>query len=219
MDVGIAVISNTTTFNSAQTRGLDAKNATLLGTTQHRASVRRESRKRSVATRKIGTRKIHETSPWLTIGKGIGRDLAQLMSGESHEDIKNTKLPLPEHRNGRGQRIAQYEMARSSMTPIWRHTSWSLAPRHPKLPGHPTLPIRSIDDPGTAREQAERWISDDPSRCYWAKEQETKWRDYFYKADQNPAGPRTFRAEGQEQVDWWENFLFDGSRTYGPSPL
>ena len=105
-----------------------------------------------------------------------------------------------------------------SMTPIWGHTSWSLAPRHPKLPGHPTLPIRSIDDPGTAREQAERWILDDPSRRYWAEEQETKWRDYFYKADRNPAGPRTFRAEGQEQVDWWENFLFDGSKAYGPSP-
>ena len=106
-----------------------------------------------------------------------------------------------------------------SMTPIWGHTSGSLAPRHPKLPGHPTLPIRSIDDPGTAGEQAKRWILDDPSRCYWAEEQETKWRDYFYKADQNPAGPRTFRAEGQEQVDWCENFLFDGSKTYGPSPI
>jgi hypothetical protein len=74
-----------------------------------------------------------------------------------------------------------------------------------------------INDPGTAREQAERWISDDQTRCDWAQEQEAKWRDYFDKADKNPAGPKAFDADGQEMVEWWKEFIYDGSRVYGSS--
>ena len=100
---------------------------------------------------------------------------------------------------------------------VWRCAPRSQAPDHPTLPGHPRLPICKINDPGTAREQAERWISDNQTRYDWAEEQEAKWKKYFDEADKNPAGPNAFDADGQEMVEWWEEFIFNGSRVYGSS--
>ena len=83
---------------------------------------------------------------------------------------------------------------------------------------HSTLPIRSLLDPGTAHEQHERWISDDPMRFYWAQEEKAKWREYFIKAEKNPVGPNAFIEEAQQKIVWWKEFLFDGLKVYRAPP-
>jgi hypothetical protein len=75
---------------------------------------------------------------------------------------------------------------------------------------HPSLPIRSLVEPGTAEEQMGKWISEDPTRLPGVREDMTKWRRFFVKLKEHPEDLKIYNEDGQQQVKWWREFLSNG---------
>ena len=76
---------------------------------------------------------------------------------------------------------------------------------------HPSLPIRSLSDPGTANEQMVKWISEDPTRFPGIRENIAKWRKFFVKLKEHPEDLKILNEDGRQQVKWWREFLSNGS--------
>ena len=75
---------------------------------------------------------------------------------------------------------------------------------------HPSLPIRSLLDPGAANDQMVNWISDDPTRIHGVQEDIPKWRKFFVKLKEHPVDLEVYNEDGQQQVKWWKEFLSNG---------
>ena len=77
------------------------------------------------------------------------------------------------------------------------------------------LPIRDLRDTGTAREQHDRWMNDNPSRYHRFQAEKTKWRDRFIHEYKTPIRLTSFNGEALQIVAWWRDFIFDRSKIYG----
>jgi hypothetical protein len=76
---------------------------------------------------------------------------------------------------------------------------------------HPSLPIRSLLDPGTAYVQMVNWISDDPTRFHGVQEDVSKWREFFVKSKKNPVEMEVYNEDGRQKITWWKEFFSNGS--------
>ena len=79
---------------------------------------------------------------------------------------------------------------------------------------HHTLPIRDLRDPGTARNQHDRWINEDPTRYHLFQAEKIRWRNHFRNEDEDPIRTR-FSKEALQIVAWWRDFIFDEPKIYG----
>jgi hypothetical protein len=76
---------------------------------------------------------------------------------------------------------------------------------------YPSLPIRSLSDPGTANKQMVKWASEDPTRLPGVRENITKWERFFAKLKEHPEDLKILNEDGRQQAKWWKEFLSNGS--------
>jgi hypothetical protein len=76
---------------------------------------------------------------------------------------------------------------------------------------HPTLPIRSLSDPGTPGEQMAKWASENPTRLVGIREEITKWEGFFANLKKYPDDIKVINKAGRQQAEWWKEFLSGGS--------
>ena len=72
---------------------------------------------------------------------------------------------------------------------------------------YPTLPIRSLNEPGTPAEQHRQWINDEPYRKMEVEEEIRRWVKYFKQTTGNPSQSKELDEEGKKRSVWWHEFL------------
>ena len=77
---------------------------------------------------------------------------------------------------------------------------------------NPSLPIRSLLDPGTPQEQVINFLSDDPTRLPEVLKSIAKWRKFLGDMQDNPVDIEgLFNEFGRQKVAWWRKYLVNGA--------
>ena len=110
------------------------------------------------------------------------------------------------------EQVKETSSSEDSLTVVYdRKTPAAVMAQDYANQSHPTLPIRSLSDPGTASEQMAKWASEDPTRLPGIREKITKWEGFFANLEKHPDDIKVLNGDGRQQARWWKEFLFGGS--------
>lgn len=74
---------------------------------------------------------------------------------------------------------------------------------------YPTLPIRSLNEPGTPAEQHRQWINDEPYRSTEIEGEIKRWIKHFIRTTGSPSTFKDLNEESMKRSVWWQAFLIE----------